>query len=271
MDKINKVTTDGNNNITLQDVSGHDITINMNDTAAIENLIKEHSGQLADIKALLANRPEPALQELEKKLTIVVTENRSSKYVKYVLLFFALPAAFMFLMYWYFVLSKPFSMTVTPIETVMIPNMPFELGTVSLQYGDKTEEQTLETETIFKQIPANLKGETAHLSFQANGFVSIDTSIVLGESFQLPIRRDNSLGIMSGMVKDEDNQPLSGVRVSVKDISTITDEMGRFRLKIPFELQAEEQRISIFKEGFQLWERISPVIKDEESSVILRK
>ncbi len=30
MPKINKITTDGNNNITLQDVKGENITINVN-------------------------------------------------------------------------------------------------------------------------------------------------------------------------------------------------------------------------------------------------
>ena len=271
MDKINKITTDGNNNVTLQDVSGQNITINMNDTTAIENLIKEHSGQLTEIKTLLANRQEPALQELEKKLTIVVTENRTSKYVKYVLLFFALPAAFMFLMYWYFVLSKPFTMTITPIETVVIPNMPFESGILRLQYGDKTEELEISKEVIFKQIPANLKGKTAQLHFSADGYIPVDTLIELSESFQLPIIHDNSLCEIFGMVKDEENKPLKAVTISVKGIKIQTDELGFFRLKIPYEKQAEEQRLTAYKDGYELWDRTFPVIKDVETKIILRE
>ena len=298
MQKINSITTDGNNNINIQDVNGSTINLNITDNKAIEEFIAAHKAQTAEMLALLQEKQEPALQQFADKIYNIqkietanfetgggkvdiqnvetvniskVEENRASKYVKYLLLFFVLPGAFVFLMYWYFVLSQPFSMTVTVNETTLVPALPFTEGTLSLQYADKTEELQIEKEAIFKQIPANLKGETAHLLFVAEGYITIDTNITLGQSLQIPIRRNNSLGIISGMVKDEDNQPVSGVSLSVKGITTTSDATGNFRIKIPYPQQATEQRLKAFKEGYDLWDRTFPVIPDVATSIILRK
>jgi len=272
MEKINQITTDGNLNIIIQDVNGSTINLNLNDTQAIEKLIAQNADKLNEIQAILKQSQEPDLQRFADMISkIKVVENRTSRYVKYVLLFFALPAVFAFLLYWYFVLSKPFSMTVTLKETYTIPSLPFKEGTLILQFGDKTDTLHTTGEALFKQIPANLKGEQAKLRFYAKGYTTIDTTLQLSESMDLPIMRDNSLGILFGTVKDENNQPLAGVLITVLDISVKTDDAGKFRLEIPFEKQGEEQRLTAFKQGYQTWDYTFPVIKDVETKIILKK
>ena len=298
MDKINKITTDGNNNIVLQDITGNDITININDTKAIEKLIADHSDKINVILDLLKQSKEPALQQFAEQIYNIqqinnsnfnahgatidirqaqnvtiskIEENRVTKYVKYVLLFFILPAAFLVLLYWYFALSKPFSTTVSIKEAKAIAAIPFKEGTLTIQYGDKTETQVITGEVIFKQIPANLKNTQAKMVFKAKGYNTIDTSIVLCDNIVLPIHRDNSLGVIFGTVKDENNIPVSDVQITVLDIAVKTDNAGKFLLNIPLERQQEEQRLTAYKKGFQIWEYTFPVLKDIETKIILKK
>lgn len=51
------------------------------------------------------------------------------------------------------------------------------------------------------------------------------------------IRRDKSLSVVFGTVKDEANRPLSGVTIQVIDLQTVSDEMGNFRLSVPLDKQ----------------------------------
>jgi len=272
MEKINKITTDGNNNIVLQDITGNDITINVNDTKSIEKLIAGNSDKINEILDLLKQSQEPTLKRFAEIISkIQVVENRTSRYVKYVLLFFALPAAFVFLLYWYFVLSKPFGMTVSVKETHTIPSLPFTEGIITLQYADKTENQTTSGEVIFKQIPANLKNKEAKIVFKAKGYNTIDSNIVLNDLIVLPIHRDNSLELIFGIVKDENNIPVSDVQITVLDISEKTNDAGEFSIHIPFEKQQAEQRLTAYKKGFQRWEYTFPVIKNVETKIILKK
>ena len=298
MQKTNTITTDGNHNIIIQDVTGQTLKINVNNSKAIEKLVAENADRLIEILTILNQSKEPALQQLAEKIYNIqqisdasfnakgatidigqaqnvtfnnVEENRVTKYVKYVLLFFVLPAVFLVLLYWYFVLSKPFSATVTVKESDGIATMPFKEGTITMQYGDKTEQQTTGGEVIFKQIPANLKGKEAKLVFNATGYYTLDTSVLLSDNIILPIHRDNSLGVIYGTVKNENNQPISDVLITVLDISVKTDITGKFLINIPLEKQSEEQRLNAFKEGYQYWEYTFPVIKNVEIKIILKR
>ncbi len=298
MDKINKITTDGNNNVILQDVNGGNISININDTKAIENLIIKHSDQLNVIIGLLKESKEPALQQFAEQIYNIqqisnasfnakgakidihqaqnvniskIEENRVTKYVKYVLLFFVLPSVFLILLYWYFVLSKPFTATIDIKESKAITTMPFKEGSITLQYGDKTETQTTTGEVIFKQIPASLKDKDAKLVFTAKGYYTIDTSILLSEYIVLPIQRDNTLGLIFGNVKDENNQPVADVLISVLDITTKTDNYGKFKVNIPPEKQKEEQRLTAYKKGYKNWDFTGTPSQTIEWKIILEK
>lgn len=150
--------------------------------------------------------------------------------------------------YYYY---QPTVLTVKIEEINSIPNLPFKEGIASLTYGDKTETLTINDEIIFKQIPSKYKRKQLNLKFSARGFVPVDTLITAKEFIGLPVKRDNSLGVIFGSIKGERNQPLPSVSIRVKDLFVETDKEGLFRIEIPLEKQQEEQRLAAYKEGFK--------------------
>lgn len=179
------------------------------------------------------------------------------------------------LYYHYQQMQQPLSLTVSVEKQTPNPELdkaPMG-GTVILQYGSKADTQMIVTETDFKGIPANYRGEAARLRFDAPGFQAIDTTVALGrEAITLPIRRDGSYARIFGLVQEEDSlMPLEGVTVSIQELSTQTDENGRFSLDIPPEKQRKKQRVRATKPGYRPFDREEPVIENEETKISLQK
>lgn len=152
--------------------------------------------------------------------------------------------------------------------------LAFKGAELSLSYSDKQEAaaiQNLSEEVIFKEIHRRHMGKDARVAVQADGYQPIDTVMTLSKDMLIILKRDNSRGLLFGMVKDEDNNPLSGVTVSVADITGTTDAMGNFRIEIPLEKQNEEQRVCAFKGGYKLWDFTGPVSDKVPWKIILRK
>lgn len=180
--------------------------------------------------------------------------------IKYVVYYFLLPLLVLggaVLSYYYYHTA---SLTVKVIEVPShsIPGMPLKEAKVILEYGDKTETKEFDQKegfAPFTQIPAKYKGDSAKLRFTGKEFIPIDTSIMLGRfkssSIILPVKRDNSLGVIFGSIVDDKGIPMKDVSISVKDMNTQTDENGLFRIEIPFIKQNEEQRLRAFKKGYQ--------------------
>ncbi|MCX6249605.1 MAG: TIR domain-containing protein [Bacteroidetes bacterium] len=167
-------------------------------------------------------------------------------------------------------ISGDFNMTVFTNESRKLQGMTFPGGTVSLYLKDKIEKLSIVDEAIFKKIPRGFKGEKGRVIFESKGYCKVDTLIVLDESVTLPICRDNSLGLLFGIVKDENNLPVAGASVSVKDIYAKTDSSGRFKIVIPFEKQSIKQKLCVYKQRYKLWELTFPVICGEEAKIILK-
>ncbi len=171
-------------------------------------------------------------------------------------------------------MQQPLSLNVALDNQTPNPQLPFEGATATLQYGDESKTLPIRQEqedANFKGIPANFRDEMVKLRFEAPGFVKIDTSFALsGNHLTLPIRRDDSYARIFGTVKDGQGNPLAGVKVRVQDLSDTTDAAGVFSLSIPFVKQRKEQRIEAFLQGFVPWDHTSPVVKNEEVSIILQ-
>lgn len=180
--------------------------------------------------------------------------------IKYVVYYFLLPLLVLggaFLSYYYFHTAS-LTVRVFEIPTHSVPGMPLKEAKVILEYGDKIEIKEFNQKegfAPFTQIPAKYKGDSVKLKFSAKEFTPIDTSIMLGR-FQnsliiLPVKRDNSLGVIFGSIVDNKGIPIRDVSISVKDINTQTDENGLFRIEIPYVKQNEEQRLRAYKKGYQ--------------------
>ncbi len=106
----------------------------------------------------------------------------------------------------------------------------------------------------FKSIPAPFKNKEVPVELDAVGWQFANgkpsTSCTLkGNHAYLTIRRDN--GLCSGIIYDGELNPIEGAKVTIKDISTETDENGRFTLRIPLEKQAPKQRMTVQKKGYK--------------------
>lgn len=191
--------------------------------------------------------------------------------VKYGLLYVLLPLLVLLLGSYVVKFFTPFNMTVRINETQGIPSMPYQQGRLELSYADKTETVDIGRETIIKEIAPRHKGQQARIVFTADGFETIDTLVKLQKVVDLQACRDHSLGIIFGTVKDEDNHPLPGVEIAVKDLRAVTDGFGKFRIEIPLEKQAAEQRVSAYKQGYELWDWTGAPSTNIEWKIILRK
>lgn len=206
-----------------------------------------------------------------------LAESKTSRNIRLFLLVFVpiLAIAVAILYFQYQQSQQPLSLVVAINNLTPNPNLPFEGGQVSLQYGGKMEPLPIEKEAIFRGIPSNYRRESIRLQFEAVGFVKIDTTVSWSkETLNLPIRRDDTYARLFGIVVEDKEgapAPLEGVTVSIPDISTQTDENGRFSLPIPFDKQRKQQRLRATKAGYVPFDRLEPVNKNEETLINLQK
>lgn len=94
-----------------------------------------------------------------------------------------------------------------------------------------------------------------HVLFDADGYLGIDTLVLVQKAFSLVIRRNNDLGMVFGRVADyKTGEPVANAVVRLQDIETRTDASGQFRIDIPFEKQDKAQRLEVQGAGYPLWE-----------------
>lgn len=212
------------------------------------------------------------LDKLENEGVVIKPEPiDAAKVLKYAIYYFLLPLMVLagaWLAYYFF---QPTDLTVKVTEPQSVPGLLFKTGEITLTYGDKTEMLAISSEVIFKQIPSRYKRSSIRLLFKSNGYQTIDTNVRPGNLIELAIQRDNSLGVIFGSVKDEMLQPVGDAMVTVKDLRVKTDQFGSFNLIIPLDKQAEEQRLTVYKEGFQTWDFTGTPSQTQGWKIILKK
>jgi hypothetical protein len=130
---------------------------------------------------------------------------------------------------------------------------------------------------IFKQIPAKFAHQPVSLQIEADGWQFENgkkaTEIELkGKSTTVIVTPDNSLRFLAGSVRNEQGNFLSGVRISIGNIATHTDEYGRFTLEIPTEMQKPQQTLIAYKENYMVWEAdVYPATQQEVKIILKRK
>lgn len=128
----------------------------------------------------------------------------------------------------------------------------------------------------FIGLPARLADDSTQVELEAEGWQFTNgrktTRIALADpNPRLTIERDASLCCVSGSVRDG-NGFIEGARVSVRNDMVETDENGRFELELSSENQQPELRLTVVKEGYQLWEdAVYPATKADLSVVLERK
>lgn len=143
---------------------------------------------------------------------------------------------------WYWEQSQPFNQIVKIKNLSPNPEIAFEMGKITLKYGEKTEVLNIEDEVIFKSIPPNFKTQPVNLLFESEGFIKLDTNFILNQKLiEIGIKRDNSLGIIKGKIIDsETNEGIKAAKISIDKFTTNSDSLGNYELIIPFAYQKKE-------------------------------
>lgn len=194
------------------------------------------------------------------------TESQTSQWLRQFLYVFVPVLAISGAFFWFQFqkMQTPISLTIAVHNQTPNTELPFQKGNIALQSGNWSDAKPIETETIFTGIPANFRDKKVSLQFESPGFFKIDTVFVLSSEYLvLPIRRDNSLALIFGTVKDESGNPLVGAQITVQDLATISQTDGTFYISIPFEKQRKSQRIAVFLKGYKPWDNTSPVFENE--------
>ena len=111
--------------------------------------------------------------------------------------------------------------------------------------------------TNLGEIPMKFRGEKIPLVLQAEGFEAAvsDTQYVMeGKPIYFTAKRDNSLGLVQGIVKDRSGENFIAKTLVMIDQETTlkTDSLGRFRTVLPPEKQRDTYTITVKKEGYKV-------------------
>jgi hypothetical protein len=128
-------------------------------------------------------------------------------------------------------------------------------GSVVLDTGElrRTASIGANGDAVFLEIPANMRGKTASVGLDTNGFELVDTNPTLTLSpstFYLEVRR--KLGRLAGHVTSS-RQPLPGVTVAVGKTQTTTNDEGYFEMQIALNDAHSDLTVVATKPGYKAW------------------
>lgn len=174
--------------------------------------------------------------------------------------------------------STPLQMKINVVEDkeCRIPALPFTEGTLKCEYADnalQTFSVKADNVTVFlNEIPYKYRNADVHVVFEAEGYRPIDTIVKVQKALSLSMKRNSDLGVVCGRVVDfETEQAIDGATVVLQDMTTQTDAFGRFKIEIPFAKQDKTQRVTITKEGYQIWEGLYRPSATDPWHVVLMK
>jgi len=105
--------------------------------------------------------------------------------------------------------------------------------------------------TNFGDLTPNNKGDTITVGLQAEGWeiVGDNTFVFTGNPIQLRVKKDDSLGIIKGIVKSRDGQDfIEGAKIIIGvDTTILSDKDGIFRIVLP-----ESMRVKKETDGYKL-------------------
>ena len=152
-------------------------------------------------------------------------------------------------------------------------------GSVVLHIGQEQRQATINEkgQAHFNELPAQFKGKKARIllappqPYQNNHPDSLYL-LLPGQTIYLEASLLNE-GVIFGSVYDFlSGHPLSGVKVSVSNVETFTDERGYFELKMPANHQAKFQQLTFQKNGYRFSQLDSvPVHTRQEIKVALHR
>ena len=132
----------------------------------------------------------------------------------------------------------------------------------------------------FPDIAVGSIGDTILIGLHAPGWEIVDgnnTFVFTGTPIHLKIKKDNSLGLIRGIVKSRDGQKFiekALVRINT-DTAIYTDSLGIFKILLPDNMQIkneiESYLLTVSKQGYELkTQYYSPKSSDAEIRLVLK-
>ena len=148
------------------------------------------------------------------------------------------------------VLNQPFTSRVTLYEDTpaveALPPMHDAVLTITLPDEQRTDTiRSFGQASLFRYLPAKLKNQAVEVHLEAPDYLPIDTTVLLGETLSLPLRRDPLVyGALSAIVL-LNGEPAPRTAIQVEAFEVTTDATGRFSLFVPLEQQQKSYRITL--------------------------
>lgn len=134
-------------------------------------------------------------------------------------------------------------------------------GELNTSIGNRPMRETIgeDGRTNFGDILPEYKGNTITIGFKVEGWEIADGKNVFvftGDPIRLKVKKDDSLGIIKGVVKSRDGQGfISGALVLINsDTTVLTDDLGIFKIILPEKMRVKKvtdaYKLTISKEGY---------------------
>lgn len=134
-------------------------------------------------------------------------------------------------------------------------------GKIIVDFGNDRRDPVIgeNGRTNLGEIPTRFLGKKIPIVLQAEGYEKANSAeqyTLTGEPIYITVRRDNSLGLIRGIVKNRaGDQFIGGALVMIdQDTTTTTDSLGRFRLMMPADKHKDIYLLTVTKAGYQLGE-----------------
>lgn len=154
--------------------------------------------------------------------------------------------------------SMQLTVMVQGVDGLPIPELQ-NTGKIIVDFGNDRRAPLIgqDGRTNLGEIPQKFRGEKIPLVLQAEGFEATEPDkqyIMEGKAVYFFVKRDSSLGLVQGIVKDRSGENfIAGALVMIDQETTLkTDSLGRFRTVLPPEKQRDTYTITVKKEGFKV-------------------
>lgn len=132
---------------------------------------------------------------------------------------------------------------------------PIEDGTLLIA-GSEYHFHSLDTAINIGNLPGYMRSRD--LEYEIMTPYRYDTilsrvTVTCGISQQIAVqmRRNKEFAIHSGVVLDEDSEPIQGVTITIEDQTSVTDSLGRYSIEFPLEKQTECKQLTASHPDYQ--------------------
>jgi len=137
--------------------------------------------------------------------------------------------------------------------------LPFRKGAMEVEYGSHSKKIIINSIdddiTISDMSYFDFLTTPIHVKFVAKGFYPIDSVITRSSVIELSAIRDNTFGVITGIVVDVNGNAVDSAIVIINNQICQTDKFGKFNIEVPIKEQKTSYRIRIEKDGFDLYEK----------------